>query len=174
MRRLSLAAIPLVMAGIVLADPQEAPKRKGPAYMKKGPGGPPFRELVERFNKMSPTERSEALSKLPPERRRMMERRLEEWANSPPEVRRRLEASYARFRELSPEKQREVRELFRRFAETFTPERRLEAMRTVRRLKTADADGRKRITDSAVYSEQFSDEERRLIEKMAAELPDRD
>lgn len=173
MRLLSVVVIAAFVALTVPAIAQPPMARKGPGFMKKGPGGRPFPEMVERFNNMSPAERSEALSKLPPARRRMMERRLEEWANTPPDQRRRLAGSYARFQEMTPERQREVRQIFREFSETFRDERRPEAMRAVRQLKRADADERPKLLESDRFRDSFNEEERKLIERMANELPDR-
>jgi hypothetical protein len=104
----------------------------------------------------------------------MMERRLEEWANLPPEQRRRLAGSYARFQEMGPERQREVREAFRLFSETFPPARRMEAMRAVRLLKQADGEERVKLMESRRFQESFSEDERKLLERMASDLPDRD
>ena len=169
MRLLSVMAILLSCAA--WADPQPALKRKGPGFMKqKGPGGPPP-DVVERFSQLSPTERQEALSKLPPARREMMERRLERWNQTPVEQRKRLAGSYAQFREMSPEKQQEVRQLFRRFSETFPPERRPEAQAAIRRLRKADPEERKTILNNRRFVTNYSEEERKLLEQMAAEIP---
>ena len=167
MRGLLLGLV--LLAG--LAEAQPALKRKGPAYMKKGPGAVPPQAL-ERFNRMTPSERREALDKLPPERRQRMERRLEQWANTPESERTRLRGSYQRFQEMPPEKQQEVRQLFRQFSETFDPGRRGRAHAAIRALRTADADQRKKLLESRRLQENFNDEERKLLERMAVELPD--
>lgn len=180
MRVLSIFALAVFLSMTAAADPQPALKgkgpgfmKKGPGFMKKGPGGPPP-DLVERFSQLSPSERQDALSKLPPERREMMERRLENWANTPPDQRRRLAGSYARFQEMSPEKQQEVRGLFRRFSETFPPERRPEAQAAIRRLRNADPEERKNILNNRRFGSSFSDEEKKLLEQMATEIPGRE
>ena len=172
MRALSVLALAVFLTGIVSADPQPALKRKGPGFMKKGPGGS-APDAVDRFSRLTPSERSEALAQLPPERRKMMERRLEEWANTPPEERRRLGGSYARFQEMTPEKQQEVRQLFRRFSETFEPDRRPKAQNAIRHLKRADTEERKRILGSRPFQNNFNEDERKLIEQMVNDLPDR-
>ena len=166
MRALSIIAVAVFLSGSVSADPQPGLKRKGPG------GFTP--EVVERFSRLTPSERDEALGKLPPERRKMMERRLEAWANTSPEERRRLEGSYARFQEMTPEKQQEVRQLFRRFSETFEPERRHQAHKAIRLLRKADAEERKRILGSGPLQKNFNEDERKLIEQMANDLPDRE
>ena len=159
MRRIPflLLAFSLTLAG------QPSPKRK--AFMK-GPMGPPP-EIIERFSRLSPDERKEALGKLPPERREAIERRLERWNSMSPEERTRMAGSYARFQEMTPERQREVRQLFRRFNETFTGERRQEAHAFIRKLRKADPDERK----SLLSDRHFTDEERKILEQMANERP---
>ncbi len=174
MRLLPLIAMGCLLAGAASADPQPALKRKGPGFLKKGPGPGLPPDVLERFNRMTPSERREALGKLPPERRERMERRLKEWADTPPEERRRLEGSYARFQEMTPEKQQEVRQLFRRFGETFEPERRPQAQNAIRLLKREDAEGRKKLLESRRFQDRFSEDERKLLEQMANELPDRE
>lgn len=165
-------ALAVFLSATAFADPQPALKRKGPGFVKRGPGGL-APDAVDRFSRLTPSERREALGKLPPERRKMMERRLEEWANTPPEERRRLGGSYARFQEMTPEKQQEVRQLFRRFSETFEPDRRPKAQNAIRLLKKADPEERKGVLGSRPFQKNFSEDERQLIEQMANELPDR-
>ena len=173
MRLLSVVAIAVFLSCSASADPQPALKRKGPGFMKKGPGGPPP-DVVERFSQLSPAERQEALSKLPPERREMMERRLERWNNTPPDQRKRLAGSYAQFQEMSPEKQQEVRRLFRRFSETFPPDRRPEAQAAIRRLRKAAPEARKLLLNNRRFTSNYSEEERKLLEQMAMEIPGRE
>src|SRR6187399_586448 len=131
MRVLSFVALTVFLSVSVFADPPPGMKRKGPGF------GGPAPDLVERFSRMTPSERRE-----------MMERRLENWANTPPEERQRLQGSYARFQEMSPERQQEIRQLFRRFSETFEPERRPKAQHAARVLKKADPEERKRFLSS--------------------------
>lgn len=174
MRPLSILAVAVLLACTASADPQPALKRKGPGFMKKGPAAGPPPDAVERFSRLTPSERREALGKLPKERRQMMERRLEQWDKTPPEERRRLAGSYARFQEMTPEKQQEVRQLFRRFSDTFPPERRPEAQAAIRRLRKAEPEERKRMLNSRRIQDSFNEDERKLIEQMATDLPDRE
>lgn len=160
MRRLPflLLAVSLTLAG------QPSPKRK--AFMK-GPMGPPP-EVIERFSRLSPDERREALGKLPVERREAIERRLERWNSMTPEERNRMAGSYARFQAMTPERQREVRQLFRRFNETFTGERRQEAHQMIRKLRKADDPEERK---ALLNDRRFTDEERKILEQMANERP---
>lgn len=161
MRRFPLIALALSLT----AAAQPMPKRK--AFLK-GPLGP-RPEVVERFSRLSPDERKEALGRLPAARREAIERRLERWNNMTPEERSRVADSYARFQEMTPERQQEVRRLFRRFNETFTGERRQEAHALIRKLRKADPEERK----SLLNDRRFNDEERKVLEQMANERPAR-
>jgi Protein of unknown function (DUF3106) len=171
-RRITVLAV-LLAAFAVTVLPQPRPKFKGPGF--GGPKGPVGirPEAFEKFRRLTPEERKAALNNLPPQRREIMERRLEEWEKMTPEERQRVEGSYARFQEMTPERQQEVRLLYRRFSETFPAERRPQAQMTIRRLKGADPEERKRILESKRYQQSFSEDERKLIEQMVNELPDR-
>jgi len=172
MRLLSVFALGAFLSVAAFADPQPPLKGKGPGFMGKGRAAGVSPDVIDRFSRLTPSERREALGKLPPERRKMMERRLDTWANTSPEQRRRLEGSYARFQEMTPEKQREVRQLFRRFSETFEPERRPRAQFAIRQLRKADTEERKRLLGSRPFLNNFNEDERKLIEQMAVDLPD--
>ncbi|MEJ7607787.1 MAG: DUF3106 domain-containing protein, partial [Bryobacteraceae bacterium] len=95
-----------MLAAIV---PAEAQPRRLDARRE----GPPPHTLLERLNNMSPEQRERMLRKLPPERRSILERRLENYNRTSPEVKRRLGAEYDNFRQLAPEKQEKARRLFR-------------------------------------------------------------
>ena len=75
---------------------------------------------------------------------------------------------------MTPEKQQEVRQLFRRFSETFPPEKRPEAQAAIRRLRKADPEERKTILNNRRFTSNYSDEERKLLEQMATEIPGRE
>jgi hypothetical protein len=167
--RFAVAVMALLGLGGIPAEAQPQPKAKLKVFGK----GPAARaESLEQFRRLTPEERDAALRNLPPERRQMMERRLEQWENLTPEQKKRLEGSYARFRELPPERQQEVRQLYRRFSETFTPERRPAALLVIRRLRIADTEQRTRILESKRYRDTYNENERKLIEQMAADLPE--
>jgi hypothetical protein len=166
-------ALFLIVALGVAAEPQSKPKFKGPGLgMRKG--GPIRPEAFDKFRNLSPEERKAALRNLPPERREMMERRLDQWERMSPEERQRLQGSYARFQEMPPEQQQNVRKLFRTFSETFTEDRRPQAHGMIRRLKKSTPEERKRIVESKRFRENFNEDERKLIEQMVDELPDRE
>ena len=109
----------------------------------KRPLGIPGRDL-ERFARMSPEERQEQLAKLPPERRRQIERRLERFRNLPPGQREELEQRLEAFRSLPQARQLAVRgELL-----------------NLRRMSPAE---RRARLDSPEVRQYFSPEEQRLL-----------
>jgi hypothetical protein len=180
--RILLTILALCVALPLAAEPQAGPKFKGPRGAGMGPrgGGPGKGPIMrrgpapwERLQRMSPEERREALRNLPPERREAMEKRLESMRNLSPEERDRLRGSLEKFQDMTPERQQQLRESFRQFSETFPPERRPDAQRMIRRLRmTSDEEARRHLLSDRRYLDQFSEEERKVIERMAAEMPD--
>jgi len=98
----------LLAAGGVLAQ-QKPAERAGKERPKAG------ETPLERWNRMTPEQRQRALAKLPPERRRELLRKLEQFRNLPPGERQQLRERYRAFSQLPPEQQARARELFRQF-----------------------------------------------------------
>jgi hypothetical protein len=97
---------------VTLAVNLAAQRPKDAVPRKKGE-----RTAVDRFNRMSPEERQKALAKLPPERRKRIEDRLNRYNSLTPDQRRELRFRYQAFNQLPPEKQNQARRLFRQFGE---------------------------------------------------------
>lgn len=175
MRLLSIPALAAFLATVALADPPPTGKRKGPGgFMKKGQPASQSAGGAGRFLQLSPAQQKEAIHQLPPERREVMERRLEQWRNTPPDERRRLEGSYARFQEMSPEKQEEMRQLYRRVRESFPAHRAAAAHAAIRRLRRAEPEERKKLLETGRFQKEFSEDERKLLDQIAGELPEHD
>ncbi|HEU0122296.1 MAG TPA: DUF3106 domain-containing protein [Bryobacteraceae bacterium] len=175
MRLLSIPAIAAFLASAAFADPPPPAKRKGPGgFMKKGAPPSPPGGAADRFLQLSPAQQKEAIHQLPPERREVLERRLEQWRNTPAEERRRLEGSYAKFQEMPPEKQEEVRQLFRRVRESFSADRAAAAHAAIRRLRRAEPGERKKLLETGRFQKEFNEEERKLLDQIAGELPEHD
>src|SRR3954463_12643809 len=77
------------------AQGRAAPKQPS-AQQKKG-----NRNIVDRWNRMTPSDREKALSKLPPGQRDKIQQQLNRYNNLTPEQRRQLRT----FNQLPPEKQ---------------------------------------------------------------------
>lgn len=172
--RLLISILAIAVALPLAAEPQAGPKFKArPGAGKKGPMMRRAPAPWERLQRMTPSERREALRNVPPERREAMEKRLENMRNMSPEEREKLRGSLEKFQDMTPERQQQLRESFRQFSEAFPPERRPEAQRMIRRLRsTSDEETRKQLLSDKRYLERFSEDERKVIERMASEMPE--
>ncbi|HUQ91772.1 MAG TPA: DUF3106 domain-containing protein [Bryobacteraceae bacterium] len=154
--------VPLI--ALMLAAPMaDAQLRKG------GPGGAKRREMLERFSRMSPEQRERALSRLPYERRRQIERNLEIYNELPVEQKRRLQTQYENFQQLPPERQQAARQVFRRMRD-LPPERRQEIRREVIRMGRMPEPRRRAYVISDEFRNHYSPDERRMIDELSGIL----
>ena len=154
-----------VLPGIQAQDGQaklNSKEWKGP------PEGGQF--LLERLNRMTPEQRWRVLHRLPPQRRRLVEERLERYNSLPPEQRLRLRNRYEVFRHLPVEKQDETRKLFREFSD-LPQDRRLALRREIRRLRMLGADERSARLESEQFGNRYSASEQRIIRELSGGLP---
>ena len=156
-------------AGMLVADPQPQAKP-----LRKGliPPPPPQAMVIEKLRQMTPEEREQVLQRMPPGRRQMFERRLEQWHRLDPDHKKKLQTSLESFRTLTPEQQESVRGLYRRFSETMPEEKRGEGRRMLKRLRDMEPEERKVFLDASRVKARFTDAERDLLAEMAEKLPD--
>ena len=160
MRRLltiGVAALALAAAGWA----QPVPGRR-PGPDARGPRAAARRRLIERWNQMTPAERRRALEKLPPERRRAIEERLERFRNMPPGERQQLQRRLERFNELPPGSQEAARRLYQRFA-TLAPERRRSLRQEFNRLREMPEAERQARMESQEFRNRFDPKEQQLL-----------
>lgn len=158
-----------LLAGVVLADPQPQTKMQRKGLMAP----PPTQALVlDKMRQMTPEEREQILKNMPPARRQMFERRLEQWNRLEPAQKQRLQGSLDTFRSLTPEQQQTVRGLYRKFSETMPEEKRGDGKRILARLRNLEPDERKALLNAARVKTRFTDAERELLAEMAEKLPD--
>jgi hypothetical protein len=79
---------------------------------------------LERFLKMTPEEREKALSRLPPERRAVIEQRLQRYENLTPEQKERMNQRLDSFQSLRPARRIAVRQELQRLRQMSFAERR--------------------------------------------------
>ena len=145
----------------------------GPQPDRRPPGqapGPPGR-MTERLHRMTPSERQNVLSKLPEERRALVEQRLGKLDQLPPEALRRLGEEYSRFRQLPEEKQNEIRKLFRAFSE-LPEERRPRLRQELIDLRAMNPAGREARLDSEEFGSEYDERERGLLKQLLHALPE--
>lgn len=137
----------------------------GPSARAQGPsepGVPP----VERLRQLTPEQRRRALSHLTPERRRVLEHRLERYNQLPLEERSRLVEQYKRFQRLSPNRQQEMRSAFRNYLD-LSQERQQAVRPEIRRLLLMPAADRSARLKSRDFGRHYSPRERELIETLS-------
>lgn len=139
------------------------------AQGEERPGRP---HPLEKLRRMGPEERERALRNMPPERRQMIEERLDRWERMAPRRKQRLDGRLSNFQQMKPEQQQALRKLARRFQETMPEEKRIEGRRALTMLRRLDPEARKRVLGSARMRERFSEPERELLREMAENLPD--
>ena len=112
---LRVAAASLFVCGFAPGVIAQAPK-KAPAAAPRKPPTPPKRpqasptKELDRFSKMSPEERDQALAKLPPARRNFIEKNLTRYQNMTPEQQERFKQRLELMRSLPQERQAAVRQ----------------------------------------------------------------
>lgn len=91
-------------------------QRPGPPAKRGGQAGlrPPH-TMLDRWNRMPPSERKRLLDQLPPERREQLENRMHHFNELSEEEREQLTERFQAFRRMPPETQDRARRLFRRF-----------------------------------------------------------
>lgn len=136
-----------------------------PKPQRARPPKPPGRSLLDRWRKMSPWQRRQALQRLTPDRRRQFERRLKELNRMSPEERRRLSREYQQFRRLSPERQEAMRRMYSRL-NRLTPDRRQALTQEYRQLRSLPKQQRDKRMESESFRGNFDANERRLLKEM--------
>ncbi|MCU1275819.1 MAG: hypothetical protein JWO48_3250 [Bryobacterales bacterium] len=147
-----------------LAKPSpKAPAASG-ALRKKNERTP-----VDRFNRMSPEQRQQALEKLPPERRKKIEDQLNQYNSLTPEQRRQLRSRYQAFNQFPPEKQNQARRLFRQFGE-LPPARQGPIRQEFENLRTMpDAERRARM-NSDEFRNKYDSHEQKFLSDLSGLL----
>jgi len=124
---------------------------------------------LERLNRMPAEDRQRLLEKLPPERKAVVEKRLQHYNSLPPETKERLHQEYEYFQQLPPEKQMRVRELFRSFKD-LPEDRRGPVRGAYQRLRALPPDERKRRLESEQFRSRFSPSEYELLRNLSGLL----
>jgi hypothetical protein len=128
-------------------------------------GAPPAFRMLERLNSMTPEQREQVLSSLPPPRRAQLERRLEQYNQMPLETRERLQRRWERLQEITPQERQQLRGAFRQFRQ-LAPERRTAVRREMNRLSAMEPARRKAELNSRDFRQRFSPGEQRILERM--------
>ena len=152
------------VANLAAQRPKDRPPPAPKAGQKKSQ-----RTAVDRFNRMSPEERQQALAKLPPERRKKIEDQLNWYNNLTPQQRRQLRSRLQAFNQLPPDRQNQARRLFRQVGE-LPPERQEPLSKEFETLRTMpEADRRSRI-NSDEFRSKYNKHEQRILSDLSGLL----
>lgn len=167
-----LSPVALIVCAVLLAgvEPAAAQRRSGAPGAMKGrpPGGrPPKDRPLERLQGMTPEQRRRALERVPPQRRREIERKLNDFERLSPEDR----ARFDRFREMPAARQESVRRAFSSLNE-LKPERQQAVRRELRRLRSLPDGDRQSRLESAEFQNRFDEREREIIGQLSDLVPE--
>ncbi|MEP6534712.1 MAG: DUF3106 domain-containing protein [Bryobacteraceae bacterium] len=160
-RTIPLLAIFLLVPGLIVAQ------SKKPNTLH-----PPRARLnaVDRLSRMTPEQRQRALAKLSPERRAILEDRLERYNQLPAAQKERLRAQTETFQSMPPERQEAVRKTFRQF-NNLPDDRRKPVQQELRRLRSMAEPERSERMNSEAFHNRYSPDERQILENLAALVP---
>jgi len=151
-----------LLCGLTFFAPATAQVRR-PAAAKQRP-------VLDRFQRMTPAERKKALEKLPPERRRAIQNRLQDYDRMSEDERSRLSRRLENFEQLPPERQEAVRRSFRRL--NNLPAARRKALRAeLLHLQQLSGEDRRDRMAGDDFREKFNPAEREILEALASVGP---
>jgi hypothetical protein len=133
---------------------------------RKTAGDPHPAKTVERLSKMPPKQRKQVLEKLPPERRAIVERRLEKYEKLGPAEKNQVRKQYDTFQHLPIEKQEALRRLYRRF-NTLPEERRAPVGEELGRFRTMSSDERRARMNTDEFRNRYTQPEQQLLGQVA-------
>jgi hypothetical protein len=132
--------------------------------------GPGSAENQSKLLKLSPEQRNKALSALPPGRRAMIEKRLNDYQQMPePQLARALE-HLRRMQSLPPQKQNQVRASTKKFVELPQPRHGL-VQKQLNQLRPLADDDRRALMNSEEFRSKFTPAEQQMIEDIALVTP---
>lgn len=155
MTQMTKLALALAAGAAVYGQP--VPLLKRPA-----PRRPAASSAIERFSRMSPQQRDRLFEGMPPERRRQIEERIDQYQRMTPEERQAMEERLRAFESLTPEQQERARRVYRRFAD-LPADRRRAIQDELRSLESMTTERRRERVASADFESQFPLYERRLM-----------
>lgn len=152
-------------------QPKQAQARPpaGPNQQRQGRAGAP-QDPVNRFMNMTPEQREKALSKLPPQRRENIQKRLNELEKLPPEARTRLMNAAEMLRAMPPERQQMVRQALRRFQQM--PEERHAVVQTeMQKMEPLTDEQRRERMNSEEFRNRYTPAEQQMMRNMLEVVP---
>jgi hypothetical protein len=144
------------------AAPKAPPPKAGQAPGNNPNAGRPVYPL-DRWAAMNPAQREALMSKMTPERRANLEKRLAKWQSMP-------EAQKERVRNLTPA-QRQILTAHAQWMQTLPPERRQAIRHQINMFEQMSPEARQAELNSPSFSRKYDPVERDHIQKVVSTMP---
>jgi hypothetical protein len=143
---------------------------KAPRQQSQAKPAEPKIPPIERFMNMSPEQREKALAKLPPQRREILEKRINDLENLPQAARERLLTRAELLNALPPERRQEVRQALNAFRDV-PAERHAEIQKEMRQMSRLSQQQRQAHLNSEDFRRRFTPEEQEMMRNMLEVVP---
>jgi phage-related protein len=133
----------------------------------------PGEQILRGLQNMTPEERQQALSKLPPARRAQIEKRLQNFENLPPAAQERRLDRLERLNSLEPRRQNQVRRSMRDL-NALPDDRRKAVNQELRRMTNMSGEDREAHMNADGFRNTFSPSEQEMIGNLNELLPSKE
>lgn len=133
-------------------------------------GAQPPRTAIERWNQMSEYQRRRALERLPPERRRQLRERMDNFRKLPPRERQRLRQRYQQFRQLPPARQQQLRQSWQQYR-NLPDYRRQDVYQELQILRGMPGDARQQRMNSPAFRDRYTPSEQQMLRELSQVPP---
>jgi len=168
--------VPLLAAMLLTpAFTQQAarPRAQGRQSAQPKAGNHPGEQLFDKLARMTPEEREQALSRLPPARRAQIEKRIQNFQQLPPAAQERRLDRLERLNSLPPQKQSQVRRSMNQLKE-LPEDRRMAINQELRHMAPMPDDERRAYMNTEEFRNRYSPAEQQMMGNLAQVLPARD
>jgi hypothetical protein len=128
---------------------------------------------LQRFLKMTPEERQNAIAQLPPQTQRQILQRLQQYQTMPPQAKERLFTQLELLHSLPPQRQNQVRRSLQQF-QTLPEDRKSMIGQEMARLSAMPEEERRARMNSEEFRNIYSPSEQQMMGNMAEVLPPKD
>jgi hypothetical protein len=137
------------------------------------PDSHPGEQLFVRLSRMTPEEREQALSRLPPAQREKIEQRIQNFQKLPPAAQARRLDRLERLNSLPPQKQNQVRRSLNQL-NALPDDRKMAINQELRHMLGMPDEQRRAYMNTEEFRNRFSPAEQQMIGNLAEILPARD
>ncbi len=155
------------------ARPAQGQARGNPQKAQPKPDNHPGEQLFDKLSRMTPEEREQALSQLPPPRRAQIEQRIRNFQKLPPAVQERRLDRLERLNSLPPQKQNQVRRSMNQL-QNLPEDRKVAINRELQRMSAMPDDERRAYMNTEEFRNRYSPAEQQMMGNLAENLPARD